>query len=299
MTPIELSTRYGIPRRVHFIGGNGDLPVALITTPHATAEISLYGAHVLRYQPTGENDLLWMSSQSLFEVGKPIRGGVPVCFPWFGPHPTDPAKPMHGFARLRMWDVVETSVAADQAVRIHLGLQDDTETMSLWPHPFRAEMIISVGAKLTVTFKCTNTGDKPLEYGAALHSYFAVEDIERISIRGLRGGKFYDGPNAPTVTEQVDELLWIRKEENRRYIGTTAECTIEDPVAERTLHVGKRGSRVTVVWNPWEQTSKNLPDVPDDGYKTMVCVEAVNAYDDLVRLDPNMSAELEAIISSV
>jgi len=281
---------------VQFVHGKGGIPVAVITSPHATAEVSLYGAHVLQYQPTGRNDLLWMSSESPFEVGKPIRGGIPVCFPWFGPHADDPKKPMHGFARLQMWKVESVSVASDDEVRLHLALRENPETMALWPHAFRAEMIIVVGKTLTVTFRCTNVGTTPFSYGGALHSYVAVQNIADVGIHGLQGCKFYDGPNASALTEQTDAVLRIQKEENRRYLGTTADCVIEDAAASRSIRVGKRGSRVTVVWNPWEATAKSLPDMPDEGYKTMVCVEAVNAYDDTVHLDPNMSAELETTI---
>jgi glucose-6-phosphate 1-epimerase len=291
-----LNKTHGIAGVLEFTTGKGGLPVAVVTSALAEAAVSLYGAHVLSYRPIGHDDVLWMSSLSSFEEGKPIRGGIPVCFPWFGPHAQDAQKPQHGFARLTLWTVAGTSVLADGTVELRLVLKDSPATKLLWPYSFEAEMIVRIGASLDVSLRCTNTGNEPFTYTDALHSYVAVGDIGKVKIRGLRGSAYLEGAGTVPL-RQEEELLAIRKEENRRYIGTEAECIIDDAGTPRTIRVAKNGSRVTVVWNPWEATAKKFADMPDDGYATMICIEAVNTYDDAVTLPPQGSHTLGTAIT--
>jgi glucose-6-phosphate 1-epimerase len=296
MTLEMLNATYGIAGSLEFTEGEGGLPTAVITTPLAEAAVSLYGAHVLSYRPRGKGEVLWMSSLSEFEVGKPIRGGIPVCFPWFGPHATDAQKPQHGFARVEMWNVAGTSVLPDGRMELCLSLKDNPSTLALWPFAFAAEVCVRVGTSLEVTLRCTNTGAEECTYTDALHSYFAVSDIANVDIRGLAGAQYYEGFGT-VVRRQDEEALAIVKEENRRYVHTDAECVIRDSVLPRTIRVAKSGSRVTVVWNPWDATAKKIADMPDAGYRTMICVEAVNAYDDGVVLQPQAQHCLGTIIT--
>jgi len=285
MTIASLNKTYAIPGVLEFTQGEGGLPVAAITTDRAEAAVCLYGAHVLRYRPKGKDEVFWMSATSEFKEGKPIRGGIPVCFPWFGPHASDAQKPQHGFARLLMWNVAGASVQADGGVELRLAQRDSPATMALWPHAFGAELIVTVGASLDVRLRIMNTGGEAFTYSDALHSYFAVSAVENVTIRGLRGSAYYEGTGTDPK-RQEEELLVIGKEENRRYVDTDAACTIHDAGFPRSIRVAKTGSRVTVVWNPWEETAKKIGDMPDDGYRTMVCVEAVNAYNDVVTVPP-------------
>jgi len=285
MTIASLNKTYAIPGVLEFTQGEGGLPVAVITTDRADAAVCLYGAHVLRYRPKGKDEVFWMSATSEFKEGKPIRGGIPVCFPWFGPHASDAQKPQHGFARLLMWNVAGASVQADGGVELRLAQRDSPATMALWPHAFGAELIVTVGASLDVRLRIMNTGGEAFTYSDALHSYFAVSAVENVTIRGLRGSAYYEGTGTDPK-RQEEELLVIGKEENRRYVDTDAACTIHDAGFPRSIRVAKTGSRVTVVWNPWEETAKKIGDMPDDGYRTMVCVEAVNAYNDVVTVPP-------------
>ncbi len=296
MTIASLNAAYGIAGSLEFTDGEGGLPTAVITTPQAEAAITLYGAHVLSYRPKGKSEVFWMSSLSDFEEGKPIRGGIPVCFPWFGPHATDAHKPQHGFARLQMWSVAGASALPDGGVELRLTSGDSPSTLALWPHSFALELLVRVGPSLEVTLCCTNTGSEEFVYTDALHSYLAVSDIAHVKIRGLKGGTYYQSVSAELVTQE-EELLEIRKEENRRYVDTSADCIIEDAGMPRTIRVAKTGSRVTVVWNPWEATAKKIADMPDTGYTTMVCVEAVNAYNDIAVVPPRGSFSLGTIIT--
>jgi glucose-6-phosphate 1-epimerase len=296
MNVSELNGTYGIAGSLTFAPGHGGLPNAVLTCGHGEVVVSLYGAHVLSYRPRGKSEVFWMSALSEFSEGKPIRGGIPVCFPWFGPHATDAQKPQHGFARLHIWTVAGASVLPDGGIELRLTLTDTQATMALWPHSFAAELTVTLTSSLEVRLRCTNTGDAAFTYSDALHSYFAVSDIANVKIHGLSGAKFLEA-KGNEQHRQNEELLEIRGEVNRRYIGTTSECIIEDAGMPRKIRVGKKGSTVTVVWNPWKDTAKQIADMPDDGYKTMICVEAVNAFDDVVTLEPQASFSVGTVIT--
>jgi glucose-6-phosphate 1-epimerase len=182
----SLNKKYGIASKLEFTSGQGELQAAIITNVSAKASVAIYGAHVLSYRPKGQEEVLWMSSLSTFEEGNPIRGGIPVCFPWFGPHVSDSKKPQHGFARLQMWKVAETTNLPGGETQLRLTLRQNPKIKALWKYSFLAEMIITVGASLNVIFRCTNTGVEQFSYTGALHSYFAVSDIANVKIKGTR-----------------------------------------------------------------------------------------------------------------
>jgi glucose-6-phosphate 1-epimerase len=298
MDIVSLDKKYGIKQDLEFTAGNGGLPTALISNEFARASVSIYGAHVLSYRPKGRGELLWLSGLSAFEEGKAIRGGIPVCFPWFGPHSSDAQKPQHGFARLRFWEVGGTKTLPGGETQLHLLLHDDPKTKALWNFSFMAEMIITVGTFLNVEFRCTNTGTERFTYTDALHSYFSISDLAQVNVNGLAGCRYYDGfGRVPLV--QKEEKLVIDKEENRRYIETIAECILEDGGFSRKIRIRKTGSRVTVVWNPGEESARKISDMPDDGYRTMLCIEAANAYDDTIVLQPKETGILSTNISIV
>ncbi len=280
-----LNQQFGSKDHLDFFEGPGSLPCVKIKNAHAECTLSLYGAHVLSFQPAGQPDLLWMSDTSAFENGKAIRGGIPLCFPWFGPHDSDSSKPQHGFARLSEWEVKSTQQLQDGSTELVLTLKENEETMKLWPYLFEAELTVIAGAAFSIRLQIKNTGDQTFTYTDALHTYFNISDLTNIQIAGLAGTSWYNG-FASTTTEQQEEVLTIAAEENRRYINHEKDCVITDSGYQRKLIVSKTGSKVTVVWNPYIETAKNIGDMPDDGYKTFICVEAANAYTDAVVLEP-------------
>ncbi len=293
-----LNSKYALAGQLTFTEGKGFFPMAVIENQFAKCEVSLYGAQVLSYQPKGQQDLLWMSDASMFQAGKAIRGGIPICFPWFGPHETDTQKPMHGFARLLTWNVTETSTLVNGATQLKLNLNNKPVTLEMWPFPFEAEVVVVVGDTLEVTLSYSNSGNKTFVCSDALHTYFNVSDIANVSIAGLTGTKYFVGPDKDKVYTQTEQLLTIQKEENRRYIDHTGHCIIEDTGYNRKIRVVKKGSKVTVVWNPWDG-AKNMADMLPDGYKTMICVEAVNAYNNMVSVNPGQSFSVSTIIGVV
>ena len=290
-----LNDRFGIGDCVVFRSGPSGLPVAHIANPHATAAIAVQGGHVTEFQPRNEAPVLWVSAQSRFERGKAIRGGIPVCWPWFGAHPTDPDKPAHGFARTSLWTVRATSILAGDVTQVRLGLADDNETRDLWPHAFDLQITIEVGIVLRVNLLTRNTGREGFAITDALHSYFRVGDVTGVSIRGLAGRAYLDEVDGMKRKVQ-DGPVTIGGEVDRIYLDTEDDCLIDDPKLNRTIRVTKRGSRSTVVWNPWAAKAARMKDFGDREYSEMVCVETANAAGDAVTVPPGGEHCLGAVI---
>ncbi len=290
----QLEELYSIEGELGFFEDDEGLISITVSNKYADAEIYLQGAQVTSFAPVNSMDILWMSPDSLFEAGKAIRGGIPLCFPWFGPSKEE-GQPQHGFARLMNWDVTEVKNMPNSETFIRLQLCSSEETKAYWPHDFCAELLITVARTLTASLKVTNTSTNDFEYTCALHSYFNVSDIEHIAIDGLKGTQ-YRHSFAPEVFTQEEDLLEIKQEENRYYFNTEATCVIEDLAFKRKIEVGKSGSKVTVVWNPGEENCTKMNDVPDHGYLNFVCVEAVNSLDDVIKLSPQQSHETSVIL---
>lgn len=289
-----LNGRLAIAGRLRFVEGPGGMPHALVTAGDYAAEVALHGGHVLAYGRAGAPPLLWTSRRAVFAPGKAVRGGIPVCWPWFGPHPSDPARPAHGFARTRMWGAL-ASADHGETVALTLRLGDDEQTRALWPHPFALELTVAVGPRLDVALTATNTGGAPLVAGGALHSYFAVGAVTRAAIMGLEGAAYLDQLTGQTHTQAGP--VTISAEVDRIYQDAGPACLIEDPALGRAIRVAKAGSATTVVWNPWAEKARRLADFGDDEYYEMLCLETANAGDDRVTLAPGASHTLRATIS--
>jgi D-hexose-6-phosphate mutarotase len=290
-----LNDQYAIAGHVKFIAGPGDLPVAEIRNAHASATLALQGGQVVTYQPHGAEPVLWVSRESVYAPGKAIRGGIPVIWPWFGPHPTDPDKPQHGFVRTAMWRVLGATVVEAGATQLHLGLADNADTRALWPHAFELRLVVTVGDELRVELVAHNSGDEAVQCTGALHSYFHVSAVDQITIHGLGDRAYLDKVDGLRRKMQRG-LVTIDGETDRIYLDTTDECVIEDPGLARRIHIAKAGSRSTVVWNPWVDKARQLPDFGDEEYRRMVCVETANAGDDVITIGPGGEHTLAARI---
>lgn len=290
-----LDDKFSIEGEVGFAELENELVFLTISNKYADADICLYGAHVTSFRPHKSLDLLYMSPESFFEEGKAIRGGIPVCFPWFGPHKTDSAKPQHGFARLMYWEVIETRTLPSAETKVVLQLCSSEATKAYWPHDFCARLTVIVGSTLQVTLNVTNTSDASFDYTCALHSYFALSAIDNVRISGLQNTEYYNqltGENG----RQEEEILEISEALTRHYMDTEAAVIIEDPVFRNKIRVSKEGSRTTTVWNPGEEACATIADLPDDGYETFVCVETVNAFNDVIILAPGESHQTTTMI---
>ncbi len=263
----------------------GELPFLAVGNRHARAKIYLNGGHVASWRPAGEGEILWMSLKSAMSPGKALRGGVPICFPWFGVHADRPELPGHGFARLRAWSVLRCDDLPDGRTRVVMGLGSSPETLALWPHAFALTHTVTVGPELDLALQVENRGSSSLSFEAALHTYFDVGDVRRATIEGLAGAPCIDTVQGRVNKQQGDKFDFAA-ETDRTFPGSTASCIIDDPILARRITVGKRGSQTTVVWNPWVAKAARMPDFGDDEWPGMLCIEAANAGDDRVTLQP-------------
>ncbi len=259
------------------------LKVLKVKNEAAEAVIALNGVHVLSYIPAGERDLLWVSKETYHESGKPIRGGIPVCWPWFG----KANMPQHGVARITEWTLKETV--------------SETRKTILRFEPFEyenlvAEMTITVADSLTLELTTTNNSSAEYRLTDALHSYFPVSDIAKIAILGLDKAEYLDTLNGQRNIQEEEEVRFTA-ETDRIYDSSDAECVIDDPAYTKKIHIAKEGSLSTVVWNPWAEKSKNMPDFGDAEFHGMVCVETTNAGNDFRMLKPGEKHTLKTLIS--
>lgn len=292
----ELDDKFGIEGEIGFYEED-DLVYAMVSNKYADATICLYGAHIVSYSPARKGEVLWMSPYSSFEEGKAIRGGIPVCFPWFGLHKSDDNLPQHGFARIMNWEVTETKTLASGENLISMQLCSSDKTKEFWPFDFCAEMIFTIGTSLSVTLKVNNTSTETIEYTSALHSYFSLSGIENISIEGLENTRYQNQLDGGDYVQETP-LLAINKAETRHYYNTEATCIISDPIFNRRISIEKLGSKNSTVWNPWAETCAEMGDMPNDAYETFVCLETVNKIEDAICLEAGESHETTAIISA-
>jgi glucose-6-phosphate 1-epimerase len=283
----SLNDQHALAGALRFEAGQGQLVRAIIETPLARAELYLHGAHVTGFQPAGHDPVLFMSDSSWFEPGKPIRGGVPVVFPWFGPHPTDKTLPAHGAVRTKEWEVESTRQDLTGAVTIVLRLK--LSEAQLRHH-------VTISDRLTLGLEVKNLTGSTFRYEAALHTYLAVHDVRQVSISGLGGTAYSDKMDGMRRKTQGDEPIRITAETDRIYHGTHSTCVVEDSGGRRRLIVEKSGSRSTVVWNPWIAKAKAMPDFGDDEWPCMLCIETANVTEDAISLQRDETHLLQAVI---
>ncbi len=272
---------------LHRFDGPGGLPMIDIRNAHATARVSLYGAQVLAFQPRGERDLLFLSERAAYQPGKAIRGGVPVCWPWFGPDPQGLGRPAHGLARTRQWQLRGSANRPDGQTRLTLGLRDDDQTRALWPHAFDLSLDITVGRTLHLALCTRNTGSTPMTLTQALHSYFAVADIHQTRVEGLDGCTYTDKARVAGGAQRLQAgPVHFSGEVDRVYARVPADLRIDDGAGQRTVRVRAEGSQTAVVWNPGPDISAGMADLDDDAWRRFVCVETANAGEDVIHLAP-------------
>lgn len=285
--------QHEIPGRVALADGQGGLPKVSVTSKAGTAEIYLHGAHLASFQKNGEPPLIFMSSESLFAAGKAIRGGVPICFPWFGGREGDVA---HGFARLTEWELVKTAATPDGTVTVQLRLPE-IPARAEWKG-LQAEFIVTVSDQLAMELRVTNTTAQAEAFEACLHAYFAVGDISQVAIAGLQGLEYLDKVDHFAKKLESNETVKITSEVDRVFLKATGPVEIDDAKWRRNILIEKTGSASTVVWNPWSEKAKGMSDFGDAEYQGMVCVEAGNVGDAKISLAPGKTASLKMTVQS-
>ncbi len=268
-----------------------------IDNGQAKALISVYSGQVLSFQPAAEpTDLMFLSEKAYYAAGKAIKGGVPICWPWFGPDPESLGRPSHGFVRNRLWNVVNTSTTTDGATQVILGLKDTEETRAIWPQAFELAIAITVSHSLRVELITRNLGDKSFPLTQALHTYFQVGDINRVQVLGLENTQYQDKVDSGIEKTQIGAVT-IAGEVDRIYLNVTKELVIDDASLNRRIRIKSAGSKSAVVWNPWAKISASMADLDDSDYQRLICVETTNAATDIVEVPAHSEFRLEAVYS--
>ena len=290
-----LNKRFAIPGIARIVAGQGNLGKIEITAPTATADIYLHGAQVTSWRPVGSEEVIFVSGHSRWEDGKAVRGGIPVCFPWFRAKADDAKAPAHGFVRTREWELL-TIAQEGNSVVVTLETASDEASRRWWPHEFRLSYRITIGAALQLELTMTNTGSTRLKFEEALHTYHRVGDAREIRVAGLDGVRYLDNMEGNSEKTQAGDVKLARATDNA-YLNTKGAAELIDPLLRRRIKTEKKSSLTTVVWNPWMEGAKALADLGDDEWTSMACVEASNILANAVSLDPGEEHTMTATIT--
>ncbi|MGQ0442181.1 MAG: D-hexose-6-phosphate mutarotase [Methylophilaceae bacterium] len=266
-----------------------------IDNPLATAKIALQGAHVIQWQPKfDKNPVLWLSDHARYVQGRSIRGGAPICWPWFGAHPTDSALCPHGFARVIPWQLVDADSTYTGATRLVLEMIQTPEAKRQLSYPYVLTVMITIGRRLKIDLATTNKAEHPFVIGEAFHTYLNISDIEKIKISGLQDCVYADKMRKYERYVEHD-LLKFNGEFDRVFINHSGDCVIHDAGYNRLIRVAKSGSDTTVVWTPWAEKAHAIGDMGNsDEWRKMICVETTNAMENSVVINPNRTHILSA-----
>jgi len=291
----ELNRRFAISGTASITAGNQGLPRVSVLTPAAAAEIYLHGAQLTSWRPVGAEDVIFLSQHSQWEAGRAIRGGIPVCFPWFRNKADDPKAPAHGFVRTKAWQLDSVEMQGD-AVLVSLSTASDEATRAWWPHDFHLTHRLTIGEELAQELVVSNTGNTSLRFEEALHTYYRVGGADAVRVQGLDGVDYLDNTDGNRKKQQEGDVVFGRQTDSA-YIDTTHAVEIYDPLLRRRIRLTKQNSRTTVVWNPWSTGAQTLKDLGGDEWRTMACVEASNIRDFAVDLLPGQLHTMTTIIN--
>ena len=291
----ELDRRFGIPGLAHVCEGNGGLLRVRITGPNAQGEIYLHGAHVTSWQPAGRDEVLFLSSKSRWQEGQAIRGGIPICFPWFRAKGDDAKAPAHGVVRTRSWEL-DSIVESQDGVAVTMFIESDEQTRRWWPAEFRLVHRATFGADLKLELICSNTGNTPLRFEEALHTYNQIADVANVRLQGLEGTHYLDNTDSNKEKTQLGEAT-IASQTDNAFLHTESAIDLIDPGLHRRIRLQKTNSRTTVVWNPWREGAAKMQDLGDGEWERFLCVEASNIMSAAVTLEPGQEHKVTALLS--
>ncbi len=277
-----LNAQFALDKHLQFVEHPSGLVQGNISTALCSGQFYLHGAHVAQFQPAGAEPLLFMSQRTEMRDDKPIRGGVPICFPWFGPHPSDATAPAHGLVRTQSWQLQATSLEADGVVRVELGL-----TVERW----QLNYTVRWGTRLDLNLAIENLADEPRECEMALHTYLSLADVHTASVSGLEQQSHLDKLTGMTQSAS-GQAIRFTQETDRIYHGQVPEVLIYDPGHHRQIRLLPRNAHSTVVWNPWINKSQRMSDFGDDEYLRMCCVETANVGSDRLHVLPHTTASI-------
>ncbi|NJO97704.1 MAG: D-hexose-6-phosphate mutarotase [Pleurocapsa sp. CRU_1_2] len=290
----QLNANYGIADKVKFVEGQGNFPLIKINNEHAEATISVYAGQVLSFKPVGQvEDLMFLSSQAYYQTGKAIKGGTPICWPWFGPDPEGKGRASHGFVRDRLWQVRDVVSTQDGATQVTMGLVDTSETRAIWNYSFDFSVMITVGKVLKITLVTRNTGSESFAITQALHTYFKIGDINQVTVLGLENKAYIDKVDRGQQKNQSGAITFSG-ECDRIYLDVPAQLAINDRALNRQITVTATNSKTAIVWNPGADISAKMADLGDRDYENFVCVETANAADEVITVPAGEQYQIAA-----
>ena len=299
-TADQLNENFGLPGVLAFEADAAGLVRAQVTLPACRATIYLHGAQLTDWQPQGDEPVLFLSPRSAFASDKAIRGGIPICFPWFGNGVDGSQKPAHGFARLEEWTLAFAALAGEH-LHLTLTLAPTDRSRSLGYADFGAvyEMVLGrdQGRTLDLRLTVANRGTQPMRFEEALHAYFRVGDALTAQVTGLESATYLDKTDGARPKQAPAGPLTLTQQTDRVFAGNHADVSLLDPQLARTVTIAKRNSATTVVWNPFPEGSSSLSDLAPDSWQDFVCVEAANTGSDAILLAPGASHTFEVRIS--
>lgn len=274
---------------VSLTGLEEDYPIIEVQSATATASIALHGAHLISYTPTGQKAVIFTSESAVYKEGKAIRGGIPICWPYFNAHPTEADFPAHGIARNRFWELLSIESSGDGHTLI-FEMPIDEKDHNLIGGRCKLTVSFEIADTLKISLTSTNTGSCDLSVGGALHSYFQIGSITTSPVSGLDSVSHLD-----TLTDETsmhDGLIKIAREYDRVFLPSAHAVTIHDQSNHREIIVTKENSHATTVWNPWIDKSAAMADLGNEDYLSFLCVEAINWKEDLRSIAPGESHSL-------
>jgi glucose-6-phosphate 1-epimerase len=293
----ELDGRFGIPGAAKINEGNSGLPRIQITGSRAEGEMYLHGAQVTSWKPAGNDEVLFLSTKSRWQEGQAIRGGIPICFPWFRAKRDDPKAPAHGLVRTKSWQL-ESIVEEELGVVVSMSTESDDQTRRWWPTDFRLLHRVVFGPELILELTCTNTGKTDLRFEEALHTYNRVSDVANVQLQGLDSVQFLDNTDSNRAKVQNGNAT-ITSATDNAFLSTQSDVDLIDPELRRHIRLKKAHSLTTVVWNPWRDGAARLGDLGDGEWTQFLCVEASNILAASVSLAPGQKHKLKAVLSVV
>ncbi len=291
----ELDRGFGIPGVAKVCEGNGSMPRVQITSSLGEGEMYLHGAQVTSWKPTGAEEVLFLSTKSRWEDGQAIRGGIPICFPWFRGKANDPQAPAHGFVRSKTWQL-ESIAENGSGVTVTMFTESDERTQRWWPGEFRLVHRVTFGSELSLELGCINTGTTPLRFEEALHTYNRVSDVHDVRVQGLDAVPFLDNTDSNREKTQRGDVATVSQTDSA-YLNTRSVVDLLDPKMHRRIRLKKANSLTTVVWNPWREGAQGMRDLGDGEWTRFLCVEASNILVCAVNLEPGQEHKMTATLS--
>ena len=296
MNVSELNKKFSLDGVLEISEVHSGFPFIKINNQYASAVISLYGGQVLSYANCDAEELLFLSDKAFYETGKAIKGGVPICWPWFGADPEAKGRPAHGFARNSLWEMESTEQLENGSTKVVICLLPNEASQALFSYDFKLSLTIVVGEQLELELDTKNNGQKAFDITQALHTYFSVKNIDEVVVTGLGGCSYLDKAQSNSGEEnkiQVDDIS-IDGEVDRIYLDAPSELKIMQKDSVKLTAIKSINNKTAVVWNPWKDLCEQSADLKPDDYTRFVCVETANAASDVINIQPGESFSLKA-----